>query len=323
MNTTSAQYRSDVCIVGNGAIAKTAALGFAQSGYSVTLLVPPARPAQPPPQAATAETALVSDPGSAEAIIRSLEERVRRDPEDFIALNKLGGYYLQRLRETGNVQYLDLARRAAESSLKVLPAGRNAGALSALAMTEAASHDFAKAREHALLLVSLEPRKGQRVALNAFEALWREGRDIRLIFVGRRGWHEEAVVAEIAGHGEWGRRLFWFDDANDAELAFLYESARALIAPSYAEGFGLPIVEAAARGRAVLCSDIPVFREVGGAGAIYFRVNDPGALAARVRELLDDGRAGDPARVLRTSWAEAARRIVEVIAREEWSRRLP
>ena len=174
-----------------------------------------------------------------------------------------------------------------------------------------------------LCVSTIEPRKGQRVALNAFEALWREGRDIRLIFVGRRGWHDEAVVAEIAGHAEWGRRLFWFDDANDAELAFLYESARALIAPSYAEGFGLPIVEAAARGRAVLCSDIPVFREVGGAGAIYFRVNDPGALAARVRELLDDGRAGDPARVLRTSWAEAARRIVEVIAREEWSRRLP
>lgn len=42
-STTSPQYRSDVCIVGNGAIAKTAALGFAQAGHSVTLLVPPAR----------------------------------------------------------------------------------------------------------------------------------------------------------------------------------------------------------------------------------------------------------------------------------------
>jgi ubiquinone biosynthesis UbiH/UbiF/VisC/COQ6 family hydroxylase len=41
--TSSAQYRSDVCIVGNGAIAKTAALGLAQAGHSVTLLVPPAR----------------------------------------------------------------------------------------------------------------------------------------------------------------------------------------------------------------------------------------------------------------------------------------
>ncbi|WP_020654837.1 FAD-dependent monooxygenase [Massilia niastensis] len=43
--TSTSSSRSDVCIVGNGAIAKTAALGFAQAGHSVTLLVPPARPA--------------------------------------------------------------------------------------------------------------------------------------------------------------------------------------------------------------------------------------------------------------------------------------
>jgi ubiquinone biosynthesis UbiH/UbiF/VisC/COQ6 family hydroxylase len=50
--STSAPRRSDVCIVGNGAIAKTAALGFAQAGHSVTLLVPPARPAPPAPSGA-------------------------------------------------------------------------------------------------------------------------------------------------------------------------------------------------------------------------------------------------------------------------------
>jgi ubiquinone biosynthesis UbiH/UbiF/VisC/COQ6 family hydroxylase len=45
--SSTARYASDVCIVGNGAIAKTTALGFAQAGHSVTLLVPPARPASP------------------------------------------------------------------------------------------------------------------------------------------------------------------------------------------------------------------------------------------------------------------------------------
>jgi ubiquinone biosynthesis UbiH/UbiF/VisC/COQ6 family hydroxylase len=43
---TSNTARRDVCIVGNGAIAKTAALGFSQAGHSVTLLVPPARPGE-------------------------------------------------------------------------------------------------------------------------------------------------------------------------------------------------------------------------------------------------------------------------------------
>ncbi len=174
-----------------------------------------------------------------------------------------------------------------------------------------------------LCVATIEPRKGQRVALQAFDLLWREGREVRLVFIGRRGWHDEAVAAEIEDHAEQGRRLFWFEDASDAELAFLYEQARALIAPSYAEGFGLPIVEAASRGRAVLCSDIPVFREVGGAGAIYFRVNDAAALAKCAKELLDGEFVADPAAVLRASWADAARRIVEVIARDDWSRRLP
>ncbi|HEY8137202.1 MAG TPA: glycosyltransferase family 1 protein, partial [Methylocystis sp.] len=174
-----------------------------------------------------------------------------------------------------------------------------------------------------LCVSTIEPRKGQRVALRAFDVLWREGVDARLLFVGRRGWLDEAVIAEIANHPEQGRRLFWFDDVGDDELTFLYERARALVLPSFAEGFGLPIVEAAWRGRPVLCSDIPVFREVGGAGAIYFRVNDPRALADCVKDFLAGKIRADPTQVSRATWAQAARRIVEVIAREEWSARLP
>jgi len=169
---------------------------------------------------------------------------------------------------------------------------------------------------------TIEPRKGARVALQAFEQLWDKGVDATLTFVGRRGWFEEAVCAEILRHREFGARLFWFDDASDAELTFLYDTARALIFASYAEGFGLPIVEAAQRGRAVICSDIPVFREVGRDGALYFRVNDPGALATAVEDFLSGRTATAPARILQTSWLEAAQRIVAIVARDDWSHRL-
>jgi len=73
----------------------------------------------------------------------------------------------------------------------------------------------------------------------------------------------------------------------------------------------------------VICSDIPVFREVGGAGALYFRVNDARALAETIADFLDGRRAAEPDQVLRIAWRDAARRIVEVVAREDWSRRLP
>ncbi|PWB80466.1 MAG: glycosyltransferase family 1 protein [Methylocystaceae bacterium] len=170
---------------------------------------------------------------------------------------------------------------------------------------------------------TIEPRKGHRTALRAFDELWRGGLDARLIFVGRRGWFEEAVIAEITTHPEHGRRLYWFDDVGDDELTFLYDRAAAILAPSYAEGFGLPIAEAARRDRPVICSDIPVFREVGGEGAAYFRVNDPHALTECVTGWLAGRVATDTAKVSRSSWAEAARRIVHVIADEDWSWRLP
>jgi ubiquinone biosynthesis UbiH/UbiF/VisC/COQ6 family hydroxylase len=102
-SSTSAQHRSDICIVGNGAIAKTAALGFAQAGHSVTLLVPPARPA-PAPAAADAQP---------------WDARV-------YALNHTAHKLLSSLKVWGA---LDLTRVAPVDSMVVNGDGRNAGGL--------------------------------------------------------------------------------------------------------------------------------------------------------------------------------------------------
>ncbi len=101
-----------------------------------------------------------ADADGSERAIRFLEDRVKRDPDDFIALNKLTGYYMLRLRETGNSTWLDLAARAARSSLKAIPAEQNLGGLSLLAQVEFSAHDFTSARDHAEQLARWEPRKG-------------------------------------------------------------------------------------------------------------------------------------------------------------------
>ena len=113
-------------------------------------------PQPPPPPPAVP---LPSEAVAAEETIRFLENRVKRDPEDFIAHNKLAGYYLQRVRETGDVTYLNLAFRAAKASLATLRPERNTGGLTALAQVEYASHDFIAARDHAQRLTALEPGK--------------------------------------------------------------------------------------------------------------------------------------------------------------------
>ena len=173
-----------------------------------------------------------------------------------------------------------------------------------------------------LIVGTLEPRKGHWVALDAFDALWKAGVPARLLLIGAKGWHVEALVARIRAHREYGTRLVWIDDATDAELGVAYARCTALVNPSYAEGFGLPLAEAARANTPVVCSDIPVFREIGGEGALYFRVNDAGNLAQRLRDLLDGRASCDPARVLQTTWDDAARRIVSVVADGDWSRTL-
>ena len=96
---------------------------------------------------------------SSEYVIRELEHRVKSDKDDFVAYNKLAGYYLQKVRETGSLSFLDLASRAAKSSLEVLPAEQNIGGLAALAQVEFAAHEFTAARDHAQQLIKLDAKK--------------------------------------------------------------------------------------------------------------------------------------------------------------------
>jgi glycosyltransferase involved in cell wall biosynthesis len=195
-----------------------------------------------------------------------------------------------------------------------LPARRNS------AVRDAVKQAFGPAQRRFLAVGTIEPRKGYDVTLAAFDRLWSSGFDARLVIFGRRGWYVESVVAAITTHPELGHRLFWFENGSDAELDYAYGQTDAVICASYAEGFGLPIAEAARRDRPAIASDIPVFREVGGEGAAYFRVDDPDALADTIRRWSAGEIRTDPAKVSRSSWADAARRVVEIITQDDWYR---
>ncbi len=136
-------------------VAGLAALLLTACGAAPTSSAPP----PPPPPPLPAATFLPADNEVTEGAIRFLEDRVKRDPADFIAHNKLAGYYLQRLRETGRTTYLGLASRSAKASLAAIPAEQNLGGLAALAQVESASHHFAASRDHAKQLMQREPRK--------------------------------------------------------------------------------------------------------------------------------------------------------------------
>ncbi len=88
--------------------------------------------------------------------MRFLAARVRRDPEDFVACNMLAGAYLQQVRETGSLDYLERAARLAHDSLASVPDVKNTNGLATLTQAEFAAHEFALARDHARRLTQLD-----------------------------------------------------------------------------------------------------------------------------------------------------------------------
>ncbi|UWU23548.1 glycosyltransferase family 4 protein (plasmid) [Rhizobium sp. CB3060] len=177
-------------------------------------------------------------------------------------------------------------------------------------------------RPNFLMVGTLEPRKGHTVALAAFERLWAEGLDVGLTIVGKPGWGVEHLVRRIEGHSEYGRRLFWHNGISDSQLQGEYARCDALLATSYAEGFGLPIVEAGHFGKSVIASDIPVFREVTARGqnCQFFTAGSPEALADAVRSFLA---AGDSLQTNTevsnwTTWKESSQELERIVLAEDW-----
>ncbi len=135
-----------------------------------------------------------------------------------------------------------------------------------------------KDKTNFLSVGTIEPRKGYAQTVSAFEQLWANGVDANLVIVGKQGWMVEALTKRLRQHPELGKRLFWLEGISDEYLEKIYAVSTCLITASEGEGFGLPLIEAAQHGLSIIARDIPVFREVAGDHAFYFKGAMPGDL---------------------------------------------
>jgi glycosyltransferase involved in cell wall biosynthesis len=119
------------------------------------------------------------------------------------------------------------------------------------------------ATRYVVLVGTVEPRKNHRMMLHVWRQMERFGDDPpRLVIVGARGWNDEPVQQMLLRSPELARSVLHVSGLSNEALRYVIGHARALLMPSFIEGFGIPLVESAALGTPIIASDLPVFAEV-------------------------------------------------------------
>jgi glycosyltransferase involved in cell wall biosynthesis len=171
-------------------------------------------------------------------------------------------------------------------------------------------------RPYILSVGTLEPRKNLVRLVRAYRRLVARGAPHTLVLAGAMGWRSKGLMAELMVEGP--GRVVLAGHVGPGDLDALYRGAAAFAYPSLYEGFGLPVLDALARGVPSVVSTSSSLPEVAGEAAIPVdprsvagitealeRVTTDVALAQRLRE------AG-LARAARFTWEETARRTLEV-----------
>lgn len=178
---------------------------------------------------------------------------------------------------------------------------------------------FGIRRPFVLTVGDLQPRKNHLGLLQAFEDVLRAEPQLQhdLVFVGKETWYSRELHRAV-NQSALRDRVHFTGFVEDADLLQFYGACDLFVFPSFYEGFGLPILEAMACGRAVACSRLTAMPEVANAAGILF---DPGSKQEIARAMLDILR--DPelrARLERLgihraagfSWEQSAARTLQV-----------
>jgi alpha-1,3-rhamnosyl/mannosyltransferase len=147
---------------------------------------------------------------------------------------------------------------------------------------------FALPAQYFISVGTLQPRKNLSTVIAAHRALPdAERKRTPLVIVGRTGWKCEQEIAQIEQDASTGT-VIWLQHVSDAELLPIMKAAKALLFPSLAEGFGLPVLEAFAAQVPVITSTTTSLPEVAGDAALLIDPIDTGSITKAMTQILDD-----------------------------------
>jgi glycosyltransferase involved in cell wall biosynthesis len=167
----------------------------------------------------------------------------------------------------GDVRALAAEQGLALGRLAVCPLGADPATLRSDAAAQLPAG--LESGRYGLFVSTIEPRKGHEMLLKVWLRLLEAGvpqaSGFKLVFLGRRGWMMEAFETALNETPRLAETLVILPQADDATLDALYRNAAFCLYPSFYEGYGLPVVEAFARGKAVIASNGGSLAEVVGA----------------------------------------------------------
>ena len=166
-------------------------------------------------------------------------------------------------------------------------------------------------KPYLLAVGTIEPRKRYDLLLDAFERLAPQP---RLYVAGSPGWKTENIQERLRSTDG----VTWLDNASDAQIGELLSGALALAVPSLAEGFGLGMLEAMARGTPVVSSGLGALSEVAGDAALVPPRDAPDSWAEALEQILHDQELWEECsdagyrRSRQFTWADSARKTAQV-----------
>ena len=166
------------------------------------------------------------------------------------------------------------------------------------------------------------PAKNHANLIKAFEALPVDIRkNHKLVFVGA-DWDNADIVRKMAKESISAENIVFSGFVSNAELSSLYKNASVFVFPSFAEGFGLGLVEAMSNGIACACSNVSALAEVGADTVLQFNPNDISEISNSIKTLIENNelrndliaKAKERASIF--SWQSHAKTLSEICRKE-------
>lgn len=178
-------------------------------------------------------------------------------------------------------------------------------------------HKSINKKNQFIYVSTIEPRKNHALLLNVWKKIINETNSSaetpKLIIIGRRGWNNQLTFDMLDKNASLREFIVEINNASDDEIIRYIDESKAMLFPSFDEGWGLPIVESLAIGTPVICSDILVHHECTQGNAIFLDPIDGLSWFECIMKISKDTLKIDSGNFLPISWEKSCIKLQKII----------